>query len=416
MADRPINVTEPFLPPLEEYIDYLKGIWERNWLTNQGPLLKDLEEKLRDYHQIGLPVHCVANGGLGLQIILKAMGVGGEIITTPFTYVATASCPLWEGCSLRFADIDPDHLTIDPAAVEAAITPRTEAILGTHVFGNPCDCDELERIARRHGLALIYDAAHAFGVRYKEKSILEYGDASMVSLHATKLMHSVEGGFIVAKDPAVSGKVEWMRRFGHKGYEDFHGVGTNAKMSEFHAAMGLCCLSHIEDILKKRKAICEAYDQALGLGAGGGEQGAGGREANALPPATGLLSTVFWRGRASRNYAYYPVIFDHEDLLLETLERFRAGNIYPRRYFWPSLDEVEALQAPGAQPEAPRPTPHAQSISRRIFCLPLSASMEADQLLRIIHLVNWSPQPHTPGPMLPTPCSNPSNAHAPQRP
>ena len=255
MSNKPIQVTEPFLPPLEEYVEYLKGIWGRNQLTNQGPLVQELEHKIQVYHQIDMPVHCVTNGGLGLQIILKALGVNGEVITTPFSYVATASCPLWEGCSVKFADIEPDHLTIDPAAVEAAIGPDTEAIVATHVFGNPCDCEALEAIASKHGLALIFDAAHAFGVRYKGKSILEYGDASMVSLHATKLLHAVEGGFVVAKDPLVAEKIEWMRRFGHKGPEEFYGVGINAKMSELHAAMGLCNLRHLEAILKKRQEV-----------------------------------------------------------------------------------------------------------------------------------------------------------------
>ena len=178
---------------------YLEGIWERKALTNQGVLVEELEQKIQAHHQLQIPVHCVANGGLGLQIAIKALGIKGEVITTPFSYVATTSCPLWEGCTVTFADIEPDHLTIDPAAVEAAITPDTEAILATHVFGNPCDCEALEKIANRHGLALIFDAAHAFGVRYKDKSILEYGDASMVSMHATKLFHTVEGGFVVAK-------------------------------------------------------------------------------------------------------------------------------------------------------------------------------------------------------------------------
>ena len=301
MSDKAIYVTEPFLPPLEDYVEYLKGVWDRNVLTNQGPLVRELEQNIQAYHQIDMPVHCVTNGGLGLQIMLKALDIKGEVITTPFTYVATSSCPLWEGCSIKFADIEPDHLTIDPAAVEAVIGPETEAIMATHVFGNPCDCEALEVIASKHGLALIFDAAHAFGVSYKGKSILEYGDASMVSLHATKLLHAVEGGFVVAKDPAVAEKVEWMRRFGHKGPEEFHGLGINAKMSELHAAMGLCNLKYIEEILENRKAVCDAYDRAfLNM------------EAQDLRPYA-------YKSEASRNYAYYPLIFDSEEALLKTL-------------------------------------------------------------------------------------------------
>ena len=354
-----INVTEPFLPPFEEYVEYLKGIWARNWLTNQGPLVKEFEQKLQDYHQLSMPVHCVANGSLGLQIALKALGVTGEIITTPFSYVATTACPLWEGCTVKFADIEPDTLTIDPRAVEAAITPQTEAILATHVFGNPCDVEALELIAEKHGIALIYDAAHAFGVTYKGKSILEYGDASMVSMHATKLMHSVEGGFIVSKDPVVSEKMEWMRRFGHKGQEEYHGVGINAKMSEFHAAMGLCCLNHVNEILEKRQAICAAYDVALL-----------GDSASAIRHS---LSTIHYREEASRNYSYYPVIFESEVELLSAVARLEANEIFPRRYFYPSLDHVKFTCGSAGLLVS-------EDHSRRILCLPLSSSMNSSSL------------------------------------
>ncbi len=354
---KPIQVTEPFLPPFEEYVEYLKGIWDRNWLTNQGPLTKELEQKLQDYHKLEMPVHLVANGSLGLQIALKALGVKGEVITTPFSYVATTACPLWEGCTVKFADIEPHTLTIDPKAVEAAITSKTEAILATHVFGNPCDCEALEVIAKKNGLALIFDAAHAFGVTYKGKSVLEYGDASMVSLHATKLFHAVEGGFIVAKDPAVSEKMEWMRRFGHKGAVEFHGVGTNAKLSEFHAAMGLCNLNHIDEILAKRKAICVAYDQALFSD-----------KPSAISPP---LSSIAYREGASRNFAYYPVLFQSEIELLNAVVRLESKGIVPRRYFYPALDEVPELQREDS------PCAISSGVSNRILCLPLSDSMDS---------------------------------------
>lgn len=366
-----IQVTEPFLPPLEEYVEYLNGIWERNWLTNQGPLVQALEQKLRAYHQLTMPVHCVANGSLGLQIALKALGVTGEIITTPFSYVATTACPLWEGCTVKFADIEPDTLTIDPKAVEAAITPKTEAILATHVFGNPCDVEALEAIASKHGLSLIFDAAHAFGVSYKGKNILEYGDASMVSLHATKLFHAVEGGFIVARDSAVSDKMEWMRRFGHKGQEEFHGVGINAKLSEFHAAMGLCNLNHIDEILEKRKAICNAYDQALFWGQ---ESGVRNKSSAIIHP----LSPIVCRDGASRNYAYYPVMFESEGELLGAVTRLESNGIYPRRYFYPALNQVPELL-----PEALN-CPVTSNVSKTILCLPLSDSLGRDAVNQVI--------------------------------
>lgn len=356
-----INVTEPFLPPFEEYVEYLKGIWDRNWLTNQGPLVKELEQKLQAYHSLEMPVHCVANGSLGLQIALQALGVKGEVITTPFSYVATTACPLWEGCTVKFADIEPDTLTIDPQAVEAAITPKTEAILATHVFGNPCDVEALDAIAQKHGIAMIYDAAHAFGVTYKGKSILEYGDASMVSLHATKLFHTVEGGFIVAKDPAVSEKMEWMRRFGHKGLDEFHGVGTNAKMSEFHAAMGLCNLNHVDEVLVKRKAICNSYDQFISCDS---------------------LSTITYRETASRNYSYYPVLLKNEDVLLKLTETLERENVFARRYFYPSLN---AAFPDGSQMEG---CSLSITVASRILCLPLGDSLEPEVVSTIGEIIN----------------------------
>lgn len=363
-----INVTEPFLPPLEEYVEYLSGIWGRNWLTNQGPLVKEFEAKLQEYHQVDTPVHCVANGSLGLQIALKALGVCGEIITTPFSYVATTACPLWEGCSVKFADIEPDTLTIDPASVEAAITPDTEAILATHVFGNPCDVEALDAIARKHGLAMIYDAAHAFGVTYKGKSILEYGDATMVSLHATKLMHSVEGGFLVAEDPDVSTKMEWMRRFGHKGLEEFHGIGTNAKLSEFHAAMGLCNLNHLDEILSLRKQVCDAYDEELFSGDS---------------PANQQLSSITYRDGASRNYSYYPILFETEDMLLNVVKRLGDIDVFARRYFYPDLSSVFGN-------EVSELCSLSSDISRRILCLPLLTTITRDQIQMISETVLWT--------------------------
>lgn len=363
-----LNVTEPHLPPLDEYVEYLKGIWQRNWLTNQGELQKKLEQKLQAYHQVTHPLYCVANGSLGLQIALKALSVSGEVITTPFSYVATTSCPLWIGCSVKFADIEPDTLTIDPRAVEAAITPQTEAILATHVFGNPCDVEALEGIAERHGLALIFDAAHAFGVRYKGKSILDYGDASMVSLHATKLMHTAEGGFVMAKDPAVAEKMGWMRRFGHNGPGAFHGVGMNAKMSELHAAMGLCNMQHVEQILAARKTISDTYDATLRHG---------------TPHCdTAPLGNIRYREEASRNYSYYPVLFGSEATLLAAMNRLATLNISARRYFHPTLDQL-----PDALPHAGKQCSLARSISNKILCLPISTQMTVNSAISIANMI-----------------------------
>lgn len=363
MSKRPINVTEPYLPPLEEYVEHLKGVWDRNYLTNQGPLVKELESKLQAYHNLSVPVHCVANGALGLQIALKALGVKGEVITTPFSYVATTSCPLWEGCSVKFADIEADSLTIDPKAVEAAISPRTEAILATHVFGNPCDVEVLEVIARKHNLALIYDAAHAFGVTYKGRSILEWGDASMVSTHATKIFHTVEGGFICAKNTAISVKMEWMRRFGHRGYDGFHGVALNAKLTEVHAAMGLAVLADMEKILSTRKNLVEYYIRHLA-------------NSDRVTSALNLRSETLW------NYSYFPVLCESETALLELVKAMNAKGVFPRRYFHPSLHSVIELGCSASD------CPISRNTSSRVLCLPLAATYTESDLVCVINSIH----------------------------
>ncbi|MFP4260947.1 MAG: DegT/DnrJ/EryC1/StrS family aminotransferase [Opitutales bacterium] len=353
----PIYVTEPFLPPIEEYIEQLRGIWERNVLTNNGPLVQELEQKLQAHHGTNRRVTCVANGGLGLQIILKAMGIGGEIITTPFSYVATASCPLWEGCRVRFADIEPTYLTIDPDAVEAAITPQTEAILATHLFGNPCDLERLQAIADRHGLALIYDAAHAFGVTYKGRSILEYGDAAMVSLHATKIFHTVEGGFLAFKDPQQAEKAEWMRRYAHHGPGKFHGIGINAKMSELHAAMGLTILPHLDEIYRARKQIVDAYRAAL----------ADCQRAACIPHRTKGESLV----------AYAPIRFQQPAELDQFRTRLLENNIHPRRYFKQDWQTVANLANPGTLPVF-------DQIQNKILCLPINTRHPVEPILEVL--------------------------------
>lgn len=357
MSDpEPLLVTKPFLPPLEEYVQHLQGVWERNYVTNQGPLVTQLEERLSGLLGAS-PVHYVCNGGAGLQIILKALGVRGEVVTTPFSYVATASCLIWEGLQPVFADIEPDHLTIDPGAVEAAITPRTEAILATHVYGNPCNVGALARLAEKHGLALIYDAAHCFGVRFEGRSILDYGDATMISLHATKVFHTIEGGLMHARDAAVSRRLEWMRRFGHNGEGRYHGAAINAKGTEFHAAMGLALLPHWEAISRCRREAVARYDEML------------------LACAPGLRRPALRPG-TEWNHAYYPVIFPDEQTLLWALESLHKAQIHPRRYFWPALSEIAEL-GPALC------TPIAADIARRVLVLPLHGSIEKQSVRRV---------------------------------
>jgi dTDP-4-amino-4,6-dideoxygalactose transaminase len=357
---KPLMVTEPYLPSLAGYQTRLTGIWERNWLTNQGPLVRELEQKLQAHHDVPFPLHCVVNGAIGLQLIIKALGLRGEIITTPFSYIATAAAARWEGHRVVFADIEPDYLTLDPAAVEAAITPRTEAILATHVFGNPCDVEALDAIGKKHGLAVIYDAAHAFGVTYKGKSLLSWGDASMVSTHATKLFHTIEGGFICAPNGALARKMEWMRRFGHDGAERFHGIGTNAKMSEVHAAMGLSVLDEITTIFEQRRRLVELYDAALA-------------DIDCVRPAMILRAATGW------NWSYYPVLCESESDVRSLMEQFHTMQIFPRRYFHPALHRIPELQS-----DSSTLCPVAERIARTILCLPLAASYQAEHVDRVV--------------------------------
>src|SRR5690554_496684 len=293
-----IPVTKPFLPPLEEYKKYIDGIWQRQWLTNMGPLASELEMKLKEHLKVKHLLF-VTNGTVALQMAIKALDLKGEIITTPFSFVATTSSIVWEGCTPIFVDIDRQTLNIDTAKIEAAITDNTSAILATHVFGNPCDVEAIDKIAKKHDLKVIYDAAHAFGVDVNGRSVFDYGDISTCSLHATKLYHSGEGGLIITKDAALLKKLAYIRNFGFNGPEAFAELGINGKNSEFHAAMGLANLSYINIIHQTRKELAKRYDEKL-LGL------------KAIDP--------LWSKDASRNYAYYPLIFDKETLMHDCME------------------------------------------------------------------------------------------------
>jgi len=254
-----IPITKPFLPPQEEYESFVNNIWDRNWLTNNGPLVQEIEDQLIDYLQVPY-LNFVSNGTMALQIAIKVLGLEKEIITTPFSYVATTSSIVWEGCEPVFVDIDPDTLNLDPELIEDAITEHTTGIIATHVFGNPCNIPAIQKIAERFDLAVIFDAAHCFGTKYKGQSVFNFGDISTASFHATKLFHTVEGGAVITKDQRVSEKVYRMRNFGHAGPGNFEGMGINGKNSEFHAAMGLCNLKYINNILERRKVQWLAYE------------------------------------------------------------------------------------------------------------------------------------------------------------
>lgn len=352
-----IPVTKPFLPPIEEYQKLLEGIWKRNWLTNNGPLVNELELKLKEY--LGVPhLLYVTNGTIALQIAIKVLGLKEEVITTPFSYIATTSSILWEGCEPVFVDIDPNTFNIDPNKIESAITPRTSAILATHVYGNPCDIDGIASIAKKFSLKIIYDAAHCFGSKYKGKSVFNYGDISTVSFHATKLYHTVEGGAIFTQSPDLLKRSAFMHNFGHYGPEDFAEVGINGKNSEFHAAMGLVNLKYIDQILSNRKELVEGYTQRL----------------------QGLRrQRIMINPDGETNFSYYPVIFPNESSLLKSMQLLNSHNIFPRRYFFPILSELPFVDK--------RDTPIATDISRRILCLPLFYNLSNEEMDLIARLL-----------------------------
>jgi len=353
-----IPITKPFLPPQEEYNSYLQEIWKNQWLTNMGPLSKELEEKLTNHLNV-TNLMFVTNGTIALQMAIKALELKGEIITTPFSFVATTSSIVWEGCKPVFVDIDKDSLNIDASKIEEAITEQTSAILATHVYGNPCDVIAIEKIAKKHNLKVIYDGAHAFGVEIHGKSIFEYGDISICSLHATKLYHSTEGGLIITKDPVLFKKIKYIRNFGFDGPEAFAELGINGKNSEFHAAMGLTNLNYIEKIHNQRKELTQAYDRFL-------------IESNVIKPK--------WHKDASLNYAYYPILFKSEKHLIETLDKLNKNEIYGRRYFYPSL----ASSVPYLPKQNFKVT---DDISKRILCLPLYFDLTIDEVKLIISII-----------------------------
>lgn len=352
-----INVTKPFLPPLAEYHAYLEGVWEREWLTNNGPLVNELEVSLKERLDLEHLLF-VSNGTIAIQLALKALNITGEVITTPFSYVATSSAVCWEGCVPVMADISPLDFNIDPAAIEAKITSRTSAILATHVYGNPCDVDAIQAIADKHGLKVIYDAAHAFGTRYKGRSLFAYGDVSTSSFHATKLFHTIEGGAVISRSPMVLKRMAEMRNFGHISPTAFHEVGINGKNSEAHAAMGLCNLKYLDDILSTRRSLSERYDRNLA----------------GLP-----IQRPTSRNATDYNHAYYAIAVESEAMLLKIIEGLQLHNIFPRRYFFPSLSTLPYVSGASC--------PISEDVSTRVMCLPLYHTLSGEEVDMICRLV-----------------------------
>lgn len=352
-----INVTRSFMPPIEEYQKYLEQIWESRYLTNEGPLLNRLNDRLKKYLKID-NIELVTNGTIALQLALRALDISeGEIITTPFSFVATSTSIIWERCKPIFVDIDEENLCIDPNKIENAITKNTKAIMAVHVFGYPCEVEKLQDIANRYNLKVIYDGAHAFGSRYKGKSLLEYGDITTCSFHATKLFHTIEGGACIAKEKSVLEKIKSIKNFGSVNGE-YKNVGINAKMTEFNAAMGLANLEYIDVNIQERKNLSYIYDENL-------------KEIIARPKNIEGLEY---------NYIYYPVILKNEKETLSIIKKLNENDINPRRYFYPSLNTLEYIKDRGN-------CPISEDISKRILCLPLYNGLKEEDILRICKII-----------------------------
>ena len=359
-----IPVTKPYLPNREKLKSYIDGIYERHWLTNNGQLVQELTHRLEEY--LGVEnLLLVSNGTLALQIAYRALGVSDanrderpEAITTPFTFIATASSLKWDGVQPVFADIDPNTWCLDPKNIEAAITPNTRAIVPVHVFGNACDVEAIDAIAQKHNLKVIYDAAHAFGVKYKGESLLKHGDATTLSFHATKLFHTAEGGAIVFKRKEDLDRAKKMINFGITGPETIEVIGINAKLSELQAAMGLCVLDEMEQNLGARAEVWQRYEKALSK----------------------TLQLQAKHQALDYNYAYFPVVFDSEEKAVRVATVLKENGVLARRYFYPSLESVECLDFHADQPVS-------KDIASRILCLPIYSGLPAEILEKITGIV-----------------------------
>jgi len=353
-----INVTQSFLPPLKKYQALIKRAFNNKWITNRGELVLELEDKLKKYLEV-TNIIVTTNGTIPMQIALKLLGRDGEIITTPFSYVATTAAIVWENCTPVFVDIDPEHLTIDETKIEAKITSKTTAILATHIFGNPCNTRTIETIAKKHNLAVIYDGAHCFGVKYCGKSIFDFGDVSTCSFHATKLFHTGEGGAMFCKNALLRHKLYYSHNFGHKDLLTIDGLGINGKISELQSAMGLAVLPYIDTIIIERKKVVDYYNAHLDF--------------------TKLQGLKIRKG-TDWNYSYFPVIFKSEIQLLKVQSALNKENIFPRRYFYPSLNTIPYTKG--------KEMPISESISKRILCLPLYVGLKKTDLNTISKIIN----------------------------
>jgi len=363
--EKKILVTQSSMPEFEEYIEEIKELWESRWLTNMGAKHQQLQTQLIDYLDVD-NIDLFTNGHMALELALQALGLEGEVITTPFTFASTTQAIVRRGLTPVFCDVNPIDFTMDVSKIEALITEKTSAIMPVHVYGNICDVEEIERIANKYHLKVLYDAAHAFGVKYKGRGIGTFGDVSMFSFHATKVFHTIEGGALCFKNKEFGQVLSKLKNFGISGPESVVEIGSNAKMNEFCAAMGLCNLKHIDDEIGKRKAVVERYRSRL--------ENVEGLQLNPI------------QEDVQSNYAYFPVFFDKEVFGVdrdEVMGRLAEQGIGARKYFYPLTNTFECYEGM----YDPNLTPVALKLSYQVLTLPLYADLCLDDVDRICDII-----------------------------
>ncbi len=361
-----IHVTQPYMPPLSEFQPYLENIWLTRHLTNGGIYHQELERELARYLGVQY-ISLFANGTLALVTALQALRITGEVITTPYSFVATAHSLLWNGIKPVFVDICPDTFNLDPDKIESAITPQTTAILPVHVYGHPCDVEKIQAISDLYGLKVAYDAAHAFGINLRDASVLVHGDVSILSFHATKVFTTFEGGAIVCQDPKTKERIDYLKNFGFANETTVVAPGINGKMNEVQAAFGLLQLKHIDGVIARRQEIDAEYRQYLSS------------ESGITCPKRPV--------DANENYSYFPILVENYYKLSrdELYEKLRDSGIYGRRYFYPLISEFPMYR--GLSSAAQDNLPVAHSISRKIICLPIHPNMDQDSVHRIVDII-----------------------------
>lgn len=367
MEKKQITVTSPLMPSLDEFNVYLKDIWERKWITNNGHYHKELEKALCEY--LGVPfISLFTNGTLPLITALQALRITGEVITTPYSFVATTHSLWWNGIKPVFVDVDPSTGNLDPKKIEAAITPRTTAIMPVHVYGNPCDTKQIQEIADKYGLKVIYDAAHAFGVKVDGESVLNAGDMSTLSFHATKVYNTIEGGALIMHDEQTKKRIDYLKNFGFAGETEVVAPGINSKMDEVRAAYGLLNLRHVDDAIEARHQVAVRYREAL----------------------RGVEGISFFDDiqGVKHNYSYFPIFVDAEKYGMtrdELYFKMKADNVYGRRYFYPLISTFSTYR--GLESAAPEKLPNAHKMADTVICLPMHHGLSEEDIERVLKLI-----------------------------